>query len=150
MFFAGAAVLTVAMRWDLSDTARRTGRADVAFWLHLLAAPLLAHPVFSFISSGGYDPVLSAAAVVVLYALVGIAALAIDRRALLVSALAYLLTAVYGLVREFQASSLDDAIAALIVGAVLLLLSAFWRSARRAVVERLPLSWRSRLPATGD
>ena len=147
MFVAGAAAFALAMRWDLSDKARRTGRTDVAFWLHLLAAPLMVHPVFSYTSTGGSDPVLSSAIVVVLYVLVGIVALAIDRRALLVSALAYLLFAVYWLVQEFHV--FHDAIAALIVGAVLLLLSAFWRGARHGIVERLPLSWRRRLPAAG-
>ena len=150
MFLAGMGVFAWAMYWDLSDTARRTGRSDTAFWLHLLAAPLMVHPVFSWTSgSDGSDPVLSAVVVVVLYVLVGIVALAIDRRALLVSALAYLLIAIYGLVQEFHASSLRDAITALIVGAALLLLSAFWRNARRIIVLKLPLSLRSRLPAAG-
>ena len=31
------------MRYDLSDPARETRRTDAAFWLHLLAAPLLVH-----------------------------------------------------------------------------------------------------------
>ena len=45
MFLSGAGVFALAMRWDLSDRDRATGRSDVAFWLHLLAAPLLVHPV---------------------------------------------------------------------------------------------------------
>ena len=150
MFLAGVGVFALAMRWDLLDRARRTGRSDVAFWLHLLAAPLMVHPVFSLTSGSQVpDPVLSAIVVVILYVLVGIVALAIDRRALLVSALAYLLIAVYGLVQEFHASSLRNAIAALIVGAALLVLSAFWRNTRQAILMRLPHSWRRRLPAAG-
>ena len=53
MFVAGLGVFALAMRWDLSDTARTTRRSDVAFWLHLLAAPLMVHPVFSLVGSGG-------------------------------------------------------------------------------------------------
>ena len=147
MFVAGLGVFAFAMRWDLSDTARTTRRSDVAFWLHLLAAPLMVHPVFSLTASGIPDPSLSAALVVILYAVVGVVALAIDRRALLVSALIYLLTAVYSLFRDFDDLSLRFAAAALIVGAVLLLLSAFWRNARAVVLHRLPVELRARLPA---
>ncbi len=147
MFIAGVGVFAFAMRWDLSDTARTTRRSDVAFWLHLLAAPLMVHPVFSLAGSGGPEPALSAAIVLVLYAAVGVVALAIDRRALLVSALVYLLAAVYDLFRDFDDLSFRFAAAALIVGAALLLLSAFWRDARALVVLRLPAALRSRLPA---
>ena len=150
MFVAGVAVFALALRWDLSDTARTTRRSDVAFWLHLLAAPLLMHPVFSLIGgAGGPDSALSAAIVVVVYAMVGIVALAIDRRALLVSALFYLLAAVHRLISEFEGPGLRLAAAALIVGAILLLLSAFWRDARAIVVHRLPAVLRARLPAAG-
>ena len=93
------------------------------------------------------SPALSAAIVLALYAAVGVVALAIDRRALLVSALVYLLAAVYDLFRDFDDLSLRFAAAALIVGAALLLLSAFWRDARALVVHRLPDALRSRLPA---
>ena len=148
MFVAGVAVFAFAMRWDLADTARTTRRSDVAFWLHLLAAPLLVHPVFSQMETGAeIYPVMSAAIVVATYAVVGVVALAIDRRALLVSALSYLLIAVVVLVKDFGDDRLRFAVAALIVGAVLLLLSAFWRSVRAVVVLRLPAAVRARLPA---
>ncbi len=148
MFVAGVAVFAFAMRWDLADTARATRRSDVAFWLHLLAAPLLVHPVFSQMEIGAeIYPVMSAAIVVATYAVVGVVALAIDRRALLVSALSYLLIAVVVLVKDFGDDRLRFAVAALIVGAVLLLLSAFWRSVRAVVVLRLPAAMRARLPA---
>ena len=148
MFVAGVAVFACAMRWDLADTARTTRRSDVAFWLHLLAAPLLVHPVFSLMETGAeIYSVASAAIVVAIYAVVGIVALAIDRRALLVSALLYLVTAVYVLFRDFDDDRLRFAAAALIVGAALLVLSAFWRNARTIVVHRLPAALRARLPA---
>ena len=145
VFLSGAGVFALAMRWDLSDRDRATGRSDVAFWLHLLAAPLLVHPVFS-LTADEAGPVASATVVAVLYAMLGAVALAIDRRALLVAALVYLLAAVHDIVREFGALSLRLAIAVLIVGAALLLLSAFWRGARAAVISRLPAAWRDRLP----
>src|SRR3546814_13187607 len=78
------------MRWDTSDRERQTRRSDVAFWLHLLAAPMIAHPLFHWLGVTGGENIGVGAAVGVLlvYVALGIVALAIDRRALLVSALA--------------------------------------------------------------
>src|SRR5262249_17034056 len=44
---AGFAVFALAMWWDMGDRTRTTRRSDVAFWLHLLAAPMLVHPIFA-------------------------------------------------------------------------------------------------------
>lgn len=46
IFVCGITVFLFAMYWDSSDTDRITRRSDVAFWLHLLSAPLIIHPVF--------------------------------------------------------------------------------------------------------
>ena len=45
----GIGVFLFAMWWDASDRARLTRRSDVAFWLHLLAAPMIVHPVFTLL-----------------------------------------------------------------------------------------------------
>ncbi len=45
----GVGMFLFAMWWDSSDRARLTRRSDVAFWLHLLAAPMIAHPVFTLL-----------------------------------------------------------------------------------------------------
>ena len=45
----GIGVFLFAMWWDSSDRARLTRRSDVAFWLHLLAAPMIIHPVFTLL-----------------------------------------------------------------------------------------------------
>src|SRR3546814_17074082 len=82
------------MWWDSSDPKRETRRSDVAFWLHLLAAPLIVHPVFSLLGlTDGSASVMEAVVVLLVYVGIGLTALAIDRRALLVSALAYWLWA---------------------------------------------------------
>jgi hypothetical protein len=143
----GVGVFLFAMWWDASDRARLTRRSDVAFWLHLLAAPMIAHPVFTLMGVTSGHPTLGEALVVVLlYVAMGITALAIDRRALLVSALAYVLFALQELFREFGAVQLNIALTALVIGSALLLLSAFWHQARTAVVRPLPESLRDRLP----
>ena len=63
--------------------------------------------------------------------LFGLTALAIDRRALLVSALAYVLYALTELFKQFGAVELNVALTALVIGSALLLLSAYWHQARR-------------------
>lgn len=143
----GVATFLFAMWWDGSDPKRETRRSDVAFWLHLLAAPLMVHPIFSLLglTEGAASP-LDGIAVVLLYVVLGLVALAIDRRALLVSALAYVLYALNSLFETYGAVELSVALTALIIGSALLLLSAFWTSARRAVVKPLPSGLQGRLP----
>lgn len=151
VFVAGLAVFAFAMRWDMSDRARETRRSDVAFWLHLLAAPMIAHPLFHWLGVVEGDNIGAVAALGVLgiYLLFGMVALAVDRRALLVSALAYVLIALTWLFRTFGMVELNVALTGLVIGSALLTLSAFWSPIRRAVVARLPGEMQARLPLTG-
>ncbi|HET9638309.1 MAG TPA: hypothetical protein VFP12_03805 [Allosphingosinicella sp.] len=145
----GLGVFLFAMWWDSSDRARETRRSDVAFWLHLLSAPLIVHPIFSLLGLTDGDATIGEALVVLgVYVLLGITALAIDRRALLVSALAYVLFALISLFREFGAVELNIALAAFVIGSGLLLLSAFWHGVRRSIVRPLPPGLQARLPIT--
>lgn len=147
---AGIGVFALAMWWDRSDRVRQTRRSDVAFWLHLLAAPMIAHPIFHLLGVTEGNNIGSGAAVMVvaIYVLFGLIALAIDRRALLVSALAYVLFALTQLFREFGAVELNVALTAFVIGSALLLLSAFWQNARAVVVGMLPDNLANQLPAT--
>jgi hypothetical protein len=143
----GLATFLYAMWWDGSDRPRETRRSDVAFWLHLLAAPLIVHPVFDLLGfTRGAATVADAAIVILLYVVLGLVALAIDRRALLVSALAYVLYALNSLFQTYGNVDLSFALTALVIGSALLLLSAFWAVARRAVVRPLPPGLQTRLP----
>ena len=143
----GVGMFLFAMWWDGSDRARITRRSDVAFWLHLLAAPMIVHPVFTLLGlNDGTATVGEGFVVILLYVVIGLTALATDRRALLVSALAYVLYALNQLFREFGAVELNVALTALVIGSALLMLSAFWSQARAAVVRPLPERIRERLP----
>lgn len=152
VFVAGLAVFGFAMWWDISDRERITRRSDVAFWLHLLAAPMIAHPVFALLGvTDGYDlDVGAAVGVLAVYVGFGVIALAIDRRALLVSALAYVLFALAFLFERFGAVELTFALTALVIGSALLSLSAFWQPIRRSVVRSLPASLQNKLPSTEE
>ena len=143
----GIGVFLFAMWWDSSDRARVTRRSDVAFWLHLLAAPMIVHPIFSLFGLTRNEVSIEGGlAVLVVYIILGVTALAVDRRALLVSALAYVLYALSSLFKTFGAVELNIALTALVIGSALLLLSAFWHQARRSVVRPLPEGLRDRLP----
>ncbi|MBV8686980.1 MAG: hypothetical protein JOZ90_15445 [Alphaproteobacteria bacterium] len=143
----GLGVFLFAMRWDASDPRRETRRSDVAFWLHLLAAPMIVHPIFALLGLTDGNATIGEAVIVLgVYVLLGLTALAIDRRALLVSALAYVLFALISLFRQFGAVELNIALAAFVIGSGLLLLSAFWHSVRRGVVTPLPPALQARLP----
>jgi len=143
----GVGVFLFAMWWDSSDRARLTRRSDVAFWLHLLAAPMIVHPVFTLLGlNDGNATIGEGLVVVLLYVVIGITALAIDRRALLVSALAYVLFALNQLFERFGAVELNVALTALIIGSALLMLSAYWHQARAMVVRPLPDNLKARLP----
>ncbi|MEA3032040.1 MAG: hypothetical protein QOH86_56 [Sphingomonadales bacterium] len=147
LLLLGVGVFLFAMWWDGSDPARETRRSDVAFWLHLLAAPMIVHPVFKLLGlSDGGGSVGGAVIVLAVYVLFGLTALAVDRRALLVSALAYVLWALSRLFEQAGAVELNLALTALVIGSALLLLSAFWHSARRAVVRPLPAGLQAKLP----
>ncbi|WP_234731593.1 hypothetical protein [Acidocella facilis] len=145
MIAGGLAVFAVALWWDMSDRARITRRADVAFWLHLLAAPMLVHPAFYLLGllQGGGD----AAMAVALYAVLAMVALLVDRRALLVSALGYVIYALAHVLRQSGSEAQSLAVTALIAGCALLLLSAFWHRVRAALLRLLPVSLTAKLPA---
>lgn len=149
VFAAGLAVFAFAMRWDMSDLTRTTRKSDVAFWLHLLAAPMIAHPIFALLGVFSGDDEMGiggSIAVLAIYVLFGLVALAIDRRALLLAALAYVLAALSFLFTSFGAVELDFAFTALIAGSALLSLSAFWQPGRQFVVKRLPHGLQEKLP----
>lgn len=147
VLLAGIAMFAFAMRWDMSDRERRTRRSDVAFWLHLAAAPMIAHALFNLLGVFNDDMAIGKAVVVLLlYVAFALVALAVDRRALLVSSLVYVLYALYALFRQAGAVELSAALTGLVIGSALLLLSAFWHPVRRRVVAVLGSPLAERLP----
>ena len=146
LFLAGAVAFLFALWWDMSDIERVTRRSDVAFWLHLAAAPLLVHPLFSsFTNSPNGAGLVQTGLVLLMYLLMAMVSLAIDRRALMVSALGYVLYAFTALLKDAGVVSMGFAITALFLGSMLLLLSAFWHKTRVLVVGMLPLNMQRRV-----
>lgn len=97
----GVGAFLCAMWWDSQDVLRRTRTAEVAFWLHWLAAGLVVNSLTQLFGlNNGIDSVAGAIGVLVLYLVFALIALAIDRKALLISGLVPLLLAIRSLVTE--------------------------------------------------
>jgi hypothetical protein len=145
----GLAIFGLAMRFDIADPDRLTRQTDIAFWLHLLAAPLIVHSLIDGIFNVGskLEPGPAVAIVVVFLALSFVAVL-IDRRALLVSGLAYAGIAFWTLIRQVGLSDVTTPLTILTLGAFVLLLSAGWRPLRAGILRLAPSTLARRLPQT--
>jgi hypothetical protein len=155
--FCGLAIFAAAMAFDLSDRTRVTRRSDCAFWLHLLAAPLIVHSLitlafyalhpgreFNDLRSFTTNLAGITAGIVLLLTVI---AIVIDRRALLVSALIYL----GGVIAYAIASTTgnDNGVffaTLLILGVIVLLLGIGWRPLRRWLIRPFPAILVNRLP----
>lgn len=153
VFAYGIIIFALAMRFDVSDPERLTTRADCGFWLHLIAAPMLVHPLvgplFSGFGTTNFVFSTSSYAVMAIFtiALAGIA-LAIDRRALLISGLSYI-----GLVIGYTVTKLSGGaetmlfVTPLLLGILVIVLGVGWRTLRRYLLSHLPgHSWKELLP----
>ncbi len=137
VFIAGLATLSVAMAFDGADPDRETLKADNAFWLHLVAAPLIVHSLIQIVSGGApFDIGLAnALAIVGSIAILALLALVIDRRALLVAGLLYLGFAIARLIETTELNiGIVQSLTVLLLGIGVLLLGIGWKQARRAVV----------------
>jgi hypothetical protein len=146
----GLAMFALAMWWDMSDVYRQTRRADVAFWLHLASAALVVHSTFGLIGvspSSARIGVGGALVTILLYLFFCLVALAIDRRAILVSSLIYVLLA-FSATLSWGGSSAPLAltVSAIVLGSGLLTLSVLWSRLRRDLLARLPAALGAQLP----
>jgi hypothetical protein len=147
LLVCGVLVFALAMRFDISDPQRMTKRTDIAFWLHMLAAPLIVHPlVKGFVADPGEPNAGAAWAVLAIFAALGVVAMLIDRRAILVSGLAYAGFAFGALVRDTGLVNSVAPLTMLVLGALVLLLSAGWRTLRHLLLGLLPVGIARQLP----
>jgi hypothetical protein len=149
----GVAVFAAAMAFDTSDRMRVTRRSDCAFWLHLLAAPLIVHSLLSFVTTDT-STLDTRSATIVVFMVVGLAliAIAVDRRALLVSTLAYVggviafaLTTGTSMLRDPSQRPIVIFTTMLVLGLFVIVLGLGWLPLRRVVLSALPAAITSRL-----
>lgn len=153
LVFSGLTIFTAALLYDRQDSHRRTRFADNAFWLHLLAAPLIIHGLVGYAVMEKAEllfdvlPVLSftqADATIILVAtgVITVIGLAINRRALIVSSLGYAGLAIAFLVKQTDANvSSTLAITLVVLGAAIVLLGVAWHPVRNQLIRVLP-QWR--------
>lgn len=138
LFVLGIAAFSFAMYWDVRDPERTALQSDVAFWLHLLAAPAVAHPIFWWVQSGGLPADwLEATAVVGCYVGLACVAVTVNRRAIMVAATAYLIGAVAWYFEELSAFY-SIAIALVLIGCLFLAMAVWWSAIRAALTRCLP------------
>jgi hypothetical protein len=151
LLVCGLGVFAAAMSFDLSDPERMTRRADCAFWLHLLAAPLIVHSLVSTVAPTIVSMnAMSATMIIAIIALLAVVAVLIDRRALFVSALSYLGVVIAYAIRTAGAANTDSEFlffaTLLVLGAVVLTLGVGWSSLRRPLLLLVPAGLARRLP----
>ncbi|MDR2868842.1 MAG: hypothetical protein LBV04_00135 [Deferribacteraceae bacterium] len=147
LLFCGVFVFVLAMQFDSKDPHRRTRKSDIAFWLHLLASPMLVHPIFFFM--GVFDDSITfahAIVIIAIYIVMAFVSVCVDRRAMMVSSLAYVIYAFNFIISEYGALDIGIALAALIIGTALLSLSALWQPIRAFIVRKLPPHVQEKLP----
>lgn len=133
----GLITFGLAMYYDARDPRRETLDSDKAFWLHLLAAPLIVHSILAFVSKlYGDGSIAYSVTVISLFLALAVVALIVDRRALLVSAMSYLGFAIGYLIAEASVSG-EAAIAVtlLLLGGFILLIGSGWRILRRGLLR---------------
>ncbi|MEQ8402371.1 MAG: hypothetical protein RIB53_11370 [Roseitalea porphyridii] len=153
---SGLVIFAVGVAFDLHDRERVTVWSDCAFWLHVISAPLLVHPLF--IMSTGQDVVFGeiepgTGAMVMLAVLIAAfvyVALAIDRRSLLIPTLAYFGSlGIYYLINSAanQTGIPPFALILLVVGALIIMFGAGWQRIRSLIIgPTLPTSLLDKLP----
>lgn len=148
LFFCGCIAFIFAMYWDSADTSRTTRKSDVAFWLHLLSAPLIIHPIFWGLGVlEGNESLINMALVILLYLFMAVLSILIDRRAFMVSSLLYVIYALSSLIDNYSGIGYSFPLTGVVVGTSLLLLSIYWQRVRALFVMRLPKHIQGYVPA---
>jgi len=133
----GLIVFAVAMWFDAQDTKRVSHMSDSAFWLHLLAAPLIVHGVMASMllnESSWLQLVNKESVILIFFAAFFLLALLVDRRAMLVSTQLYVIYALTQLFRDQVGSAQDVMIYILMaIGLFVIYFGAYWYKTRRLV-----------------
>ncbi|MFQ3307458.1 MAG: hypothetical protein ACI8ZF_000709 [Candidatus Midichloriaceae bacterium] len=145
---SGVLIFFIAMYWDTQDIKRTSYKSDVAFWIHLLSAPLIIFPIFNSIIN--FSKTLSISEVIYsigIYIIFSIISLIIDRRPFMLSSLFYLLYAIDDLLKRFGIIELRFAIAAFSISTSLLILAVFWKCFRAFLVKLIPIFLQNKVPS---
>ena len=133
----GLSIFAVAMWFDVQDTERKTRLSDCAFWLHLLAAPLIVHGVMvTLLSQGGFDTPLREILIMTFFIGFFLLALYVDRRALLVSSASY---AIYAVIKLTDAYVFENItlLVFMAFGIFMVFFGTYWYKSRSLIFSRV-------------
>ena len=154
MLAGGCILFAVGLWWDMTDPRRVTRRSDVAFWLHFSAAPMIVHPIFLSLGLAAASTHAQGIALpsvgILIYCAMAAVALVVDRRAILVSGLVYVLVATSQLIGSAGSPGATFAATGLVIGGALLAMSVWWKALRAPLVRLLPARTRANLPPVAD
>jgi len=133
----GLIIFSIAMGFDSKDTKRQSHLSDSAFWLHLLAAPLIVHGAMISLLTSNQTWVASFSNDILMIVFFGgffLLALFVDRRAMLVSTQLY---AIYALTQLFQNDLIGEQNVMIYVlmalGLFVIFFGTYWYKTRRII-----------------
>lgn len=133
----GLCVFTLAMWFDTRDTQRQSYLSDSAFWLHLLAAPLISHGIMVTLLLSEPGSMLSTFRdmfIISFFLIFFLSALFVDRRAILISSTAYAIYAITQLAKgQFADTQSLIAFVFMAFGIFVVLFGTYWYKARSLV-----------------
>ncbi len=137
----GGLTLLAAIWFDAKDPGRITRNADAAFWLNVAAAPQIIFGLRGMITGSGIGIPEGVEAILMVACLSALAilAIALNRRALIVSSLLAFWLSLGSIVESLGGrGSMTFVITALLLGSGIVLLGGGWHTARKAVLAFLP------------
>jgi hypothetical protein len=140
----GCLVFVVAMWFDSRDRFRLNRLSDTAFWLHLLAAPLIVHGVMITLLLSDQSLLIKEVFMLGFFFTFFMLALYIDRRALLVSSLSYAIYAVIDLAGRNEIEFEDLTLSVFVgFGIFIVFFGVYWYSARDRIFANARNMWLS-------
>ena len=134
----GLLVFIIALWFDSRDIKRESYLSDNAFWLYLLASPLVVHGamITLFTSEGGWiEPSIF---MIVFFAIFFLLSLLIDRRVMLFSTQFYIIYALTQLYQQNSGSGADPLVYIFFgIGLFVIYFGAYWYKTRRLVFGSL-------------
>ena len=133
----GLLVFIVAMWFDMRDTARESHLSDSAFWLHLLASPLIVHGAMISMLFSEQEWILALGKEMIIVGFFGgilMLALLLDRRAMLISTQLYMIYALTQLLQGQLSSAQNIPIYILMgLGLFVIFFGTYWYKTRRLI-----------------
>ncbi len=149
IFLGGVAFFIAALRLDYVDPSKKTSRAETAFWLHLLSAPLIVYPLMDWAIA--LTPAVQSWAVLSIFFIMALISILADRRAILVAGMMYAggVASILADSRIYRANSgsiWQVSYIFLAMGVFILILGVGWKKVRHGVFYILPARVRRVLP----